>query len=421
MSSKERRFVGRWPSRAGLREILRLALPIIASMASATIASFVDTWMVARVGTAEIAAGMPAGVMAYTMTALPLGITQCVSTFAAQALGRGTPEEAAAFTWHGLYLSIVVGLACLFLWPVAPAFFSSFGHEPEIVILEVGYFRIRLWGIGLAVAIGALNGFFYGIHRPNVPLVAMVVNNGVNIVLAYMLIFGRWSAPALGLNGAALAFVLGSVFQWGLLLAAFLSTACHQEFATRTTRGLTWARMRQLCAIGWPAGVQQAVDVFSWGVLIILLVGRFGKEQLAASNIAVQYMSVSFMPGFGLGQALTALVGRYIGEGKPDVAIQRVYEGLFIAIAYMAFLGIIYVAFPGPLMAFFQAEPTVIRVGSSILLCAAVFQVFDAMNVTFAGALRGAGDTYGVAVITIALLVMVFAPLSLGAVAFTDL
>lgn len=411
----------RYPTPTGLREILHLALPIIASMASATIASFVDTWIVAQIGTTEMAAVMPAGVTAYTLTALPLGITQCVSTFAAQSLGRGNPAEGAAYTWQGLYLSIMVGLAGFLLWPVAPWFFGAFGHEPEVVALEVMYFRIRLWGVGLGVAIGALNGFFYGIHRPNIPLVAMVIDNIANVVLCYMLVLGVWGAPALGLAGAAVAFVVSFVAQLGVLLAAFLSTTCHREFLTRKDWRFSWSHLRQLVRIGWPIGVQQSLDVLSWGVLIILMVGRFGKEQLAASNIAIQYMTISFLPGIGLGQALTALVGRYIGEGNIETATQRVYEGLLLATLYMTFLGLIYFLFPEPLMAFFNADPRVIEAGSAILLCAAVFQLFDAMNVTFVGALRGAGDTHGIAWITVGLLVVVFAPLSIGAVIFTDL
>ncbi len=411
----------RYPTLTGLREILHLAFPIIASMASATIASFVDTWIVARIGTTEMAAVMPAGVTAYTLTALPLGITQCVSTFAAQSLGRGNPAEGAAYTWQGLYLSLLVGLTCFLLWPFAPMFFGAFGHEPEVVALEVIYFRIRLWGVGLGVAIGALNGFFYGIHRPNVPLVAMVVANLTNVVLCYMLVLGVWGAPALGLAGAAVAFVVSFVAQVGVLLAAFLSTTYQKEFFTREDWRFAPARLWQLVRIGWPIGVQQSLDVLSWGVLIILMVGRFGKEQLAASNIAIQYMTISFLPGIGLGQALTALVGRYIGEGNVETATQRVYEGLWLATLYMTFMGLIYFLIPGPLMAFFNADPRVIEAGSAILLCAAVFQLFDAMNVTFVGALRGAGDTHGIAWITIGLLVVVFAPLSIGAVMYTDL
>lgn len=409
------------PSRAGLREILRLALPIIVSMASATVMGFVDTWMVALVGTAEVAAAMPAGIVAYTLTALPLGIAQCVSTFTAQSLGRGSPAEGSAFAWQGLYLSLAVGTVCFVLWPAAPGFFSLFGHEPEVVALEIDYFRIRLWSVGVAVAVGALNGFFYGIHRPLIPLIAMVVDNVVNVLLGYVLIFGKLGVPALGLTGAALAFVLSYAVQVAILLWAFLSEVVHSQFATRAAWRWDWPRFRQLVHIGWPAGMQSAVDVLGWGVLIVLMVGRFGKEQLAASNITIQYMTISFMPGIGLAQALTALVGCYIGEGKIEIAVQRVYETLFLALSYMVLMAVLFWTCREPFMAFFNADPVVIRVGSNILLCAAIFQVFDGMGYTFAGALRGAGDTHWTAGLTVVLLFGVFAPLSLAAVTFTDL
>ena len=113
----------KYPTQNGLCEILRLALPIIVSMASATLASFVDTWIVAQIGTTEMAAIMPAGVTAYTLTALPLGITQCVSTFAAQSLGRGSREKAQRIRWQGLYLSVAIGVACFLLWPCGPLVF----------------------------------------------------------------------------------------------------------------------------------------------------------------------------------------------------------------------------------------------------------------------------------------------------------
>ncbi len=409
------------PTRTGLNEILRFAFPIILSMASYTVIGFVDTWMVAQVGTAEVAAAMPAGIIAYTLTALPLGITQCVSTFAAQALGRGTPDEGSLVAWQGLYLSGLVGLMFFALWPAAPSFFSLFGHEPDIIALEVVYFRVRLWGIGFSVAIGALSGFFYGLHRPKVPLVAAVVANIVNVFFAYTLIFGKCGAPALGLKGAALAMVFSFVVQFAVLFRVFLSQPYATRFATRTVWKPDWAAARRLLHIGLPAGTQMAIDVLGWGVLIILMVGQFGKQQLAASNIAIQYMTVSFMPALGLGQALTALVGRYIGEGKPDLAAQRVYEAFFLAMSYMALMGMSYVLFRFSFLSFFSQDPTVIQVGSRLLICAALLQVFDSMGITFAGALRGAGDTRWIAGLTITLLVCVFTPLSLGSVLLTNL
>lgn len=409
-----------FPTRTGLGEILRLALPIIASMASFTVMGFVDTWMVALVGTAEVAAAMPGGIMAFTITALPLGMTRCVSTFAAQAVGRGEPHEGAAYAWQGMYFGCVVGVACAVLWPVAPTFFSLFDHEAEVVVLEGDYFRVRLWGIGLSVIIGALSGFFYGIHRPTISLIGVLTANFTNVVLNYVFIFGNWGAPRLGLTGAALAMVLSFVTQILVLLGVFLSSAYQIQFSTRLTWRPDWTRMRQLIHIGWPAGLQGAIDVLGWGLLIIMIVGRFGKEHLAASNIAIQYMMISFMPALGLSQALSALVGRYIGEGQLETAVQRVYETLWVCLIYVGLIGGFFFVFRFVLISVFTTEPLVIQVGANILLCAVAFQLFDGLGITFFGALRGAGDTHWPAGFTLVVLGLVFTPLSLGSVAYTN-
>ena len=410
-----------FPTRTGLREILGLALPIIASMASFTVMGFVDTWMVALVGTAEVAAVMPGGVIAFTITALPLGITRCVSIFAAQAVGRDDPRAGAGYAWQGLYFGAGVGVACGLLWPVAPGFFALFGHEPEVLVLEVAYFRVRVWGIGLAVMIGALSGFFYGIHRPTVALVGVLIANLTNIVLNYIFIFGNWGAPRLGLTGAALAMVLSFVAQLGVLLGVFLSPSCQTEFSTRLNWRPDWIQTRQLLHIGWPAGMQGVLDMLGWGLLIIMLVGRFGKEHLAASNIAIQYMMISFMPAMGLSQALSALVGRYIGEGNLETAVRRVYETLGVCLLYVGLVSVFFFFWRFSLIAVFSSEPLVIHLGANMLLCAVAFQLFDGLGMTFFGALRGAGDTHWPAGFTVVALVCVFAPLGLGCVAYTGL
>src|SRR5207247_8380100 len=189
------------------------------------------------------------------------------------------------------------------------------------------------------------------------------------------------------------------------LLRARLSVrCCEARVPPFDPWRLAGPRMPQLLHIGWPAGAQSALDVLGWGVLIVLLVGRFGKEQLAASNIAIQYMTISFMPGFGLAQALTALVGRYIGEGRIELAIQRVHEALFLALSYMVLMGMIYFTFRAPFIAFFNPDPEVVHMGSNILLCAAAFQVFDGMGITFAGTLRGAAGAPGIAGLPVSLL-----------------
>ena len=406
---------------AGIKEILNLALPIILSMASYTLIGFVDTWMVAQVGTEEIAAAMPAGIIAYTLTAFPLGITQCVSTFASQSLGRRSPGEGSIVAWQGLYMSIAIGLFVFVLWPFAPYFFWSFKHEPSIVLLETTYFRIRLFGILFSVAVGTLNGFFYGMHRPRVPLLAMVTANCVNVILAYAMIFGEFGCPRLGLAGAAWAMVLSFAIQFAVLFLFFLSAPYAIAFETRTSWKPCWPSCVRLLRVGWAAGFQMFMDVLGWGLLIIMMVGQFGKEHLAASNITIQYMTLSFMPALVLGQALTAIVGKYIGEGKPDVAKARAREAFLLTILYMALIAGCIFLFRSSLARVFTADPAVVGIASNLMMCAILLQLFDGTGIVFAGALRGAGDTRWIAGLTTVLILCVFTPLSVGSVLFTGL
>ena len=132
-------------------------------------------------------------------------------------------------------------------------------------------------------------------------------------------------------------------------------------------------------------------------------------------------MMISFMPVMGLSHALSALVGRYIGEDKQETAVQRVYETLCISLVYVGLMGVFFFAFRFSLIGVFSTDPLVIQLGANVLLCAVAFQLFDGLGMTFFGALRGAGDTHWPAGFTVVALVTVFTPLSLGSVAYTNL
>ena len=132
----------------------------------------------------------------------------------------------------------------------------------------------------------------------------------------------------------------------------------------------------------------------------------------AASNIAMQITHLSFMPAVGLSVATTSLFGKAVGEKKPDKALRYARASLVIAMAYMTCMGVLFFLFRRPLIAMFRPESDVVRIGSYILICAAVFQTFDAVGIVSSGALRGAGDTRWVAIAGLSLAWFIFLPLS---------
>ncbi len=155
-----------------------------------------------------------------------------------------------------------------------------------------------------------------------------------------------------------------------------------------------------LLKVGFPAGFGFMVNMAAWGIILFGLVGRFGKEALAATSAVFACMNVSFMPIVGLGTALTAAVGKSIGGGRKDVAIKQTSVCLRVALVYMGLVGLCFFMFRNDLMAFWSPDnKEVISIGVNIFIFAAIFQVFDAMLLTYYDALRGAGDTLWLAIV----------------------
>ena len=250
--------------------------------------------------------------------------------------------------------------------------------------------------------------FFFGVHRPRIVLYISIFSNGFNILANYVLIFGKWGFPAMGLEGAA----IGSVIAWGLhffvLLAAFLAPAMRRKFKTHMVRVVRWRQCRDLLKLGWPSGVQFCNDILSWGFGVIILAGVFGIAHRAASTIVMRYLGISFMPTVGIGIAVTAVVGKAIGEGKPDLARHRTHVALVVAVVYMGVCGVVFWLFRHEMVDVFithvdlsgmtgeevaRLSTEIHQAGSNILICAALFQVLDAFCIIYIGALRGAGDT----------------------------
>jgi len=402
----------------GLGELLSLSWPASLTMLNATLIRFVDGLMVSRVGHEPFAAQMVAGMWAFVIEGFMVGTLTVVNTYVSQNIGAGNLHRTSRYAWAGLFLAW--GFAAVFaplIFAARPLFTMLQSESETLVALEMLYFRYMILSIGLTLSARVLEQFFYGIHRPRVVLTVSIVANAVNVAGNYVLIFGKFGLPAMGLEGAA----IGSVISWGvqvaLLMGIFFSPAMHRRFSTFTLRGLRLRYVGQLLSVGWPAGVQLFNDIFSWSVFISVLVGRvFGQAHLAASTIAMRYTGLSFMPAVGIGVATTALVGRYIGAGRPDLARKRAHVGVLAAMAYMGICGLIFFLFRYPLVSLLVKTPAagspvaearvveeILRIGARVMICAAVFQLFDAVGIVFVGALRGAGDTRWPMFLTIAL------------------
>jgi MATE family multidrug resistance protein len=412
MTEKSGHIVERESQMAVLRDVLRIALPMIVATSSATIMQFVDALMVSRVGAEETTAVVPAGISVFVFMAFLIGILSCTSTFVGQCFGAGNNADCARYAWQGVYIAVVSGFVVTLLWPAAPHIFAAFGHGAEVQKLEVAYFRIRLLSVaGLAMSV-ALSGFFQAVSHPRIPMIVAVFSNLLNFVLDYVLIFGKLGFDPMGIRGAATATVIASSVQGLAMLAIFLGPTFNKKFSSRGMARWDWHRMGRLFSIGWAAGVNFSLDVASWSVFTSLVIGRLGDTPLEASNIALQIIHLSFMPTVGISIGLTALVGQWIGRRDIAAAKRRTYVALKLGMGYMLMMAVFFFLFRERLISLFRTDPEVVRIGSTILIVAAVCQIFDAISIVMRGALKGAGDTRWVAIFTVGYAWLVFVPTS---------
>jgi len=403
----------------GIGEVFKLALPTALSMLNVVFMQFVDGLMIARIrpGEAEaLSAQFAGGMFSFAPAALAMGTLTVVNIFVAQNLGAGRLKRCGEYTWSGLYMAWVYALALLPVIWLARPMFGLLGHAPGVQHLEVMYFRYMIAALGIMLSCRVLERFFYGIHRPGVVYLVSLVANGVNILGDYVLIFGKWGFPRLGLEGAAIATVIGMATGLAVVAALFFSRSIAKTYGTRIGWRLHLGQIRQMWRVGWPAGAQFCLDILGWGVCIIVLVGSLdtidgvadpdaGTIQLAATSVVMRFIRVSFMPAVGIGIATTALVGRYIGARQLHLVQRRVYAAVILGVAYMGACALVFWLFRYPLLRVFLSitppkDPAaaerltqIVGIGSKVMICAAFFQVADAFGIVYIGALRGAGDT----------------------------
>lgn len=407
----------------------RIALPTVATMTSYTLMTFVDKWLVSHLGPDYVGAHGNGGLAAWLPISLAHGGLAVINTFVAQNLGAGRPDRGPAYCWNGIWLGTLywiillvplgVALPWLFQTLAAPAH-DAMGLDPAQARLAATYGSILLYGAGLNLATRCISQFFFGMHRPGVVLTAGVLANVLNVYLSAVLVFGNapplpalgwlgvaahWAAaslsiPPMGIAGSALGTVIATAVELALPLAVFLGPNFNARCRTRAAWRPSIAHLRDILRLGTPAGVMFANEMICWTFFMVYLVSRFGRLHAAAGWIAHQYMALSFMPAVGISVAVTALVGRYQGMGRPDLAAGRAWLGVRIAAVYMGLCGAVFVLFPTPLLTLFIAPDTppqdvaqLIRLGTAMLLATATFQLFDAIAMVLSGALRGAGDT----------------------------
>lgn len=388
----------RWNSPGGYRELLRIAIPLILSTSAWSIQHFVDRMFLTWYSPETIAAAMPAGVFNFTIMSLFIGTAGYISTFVAQYHGSKQFRNIGPIVWQGIYIAIIGGIFHFLLIPLAKPIFGFIGHAQDIQSLEIIYFQVLCMGAFPAIASSALSGFFSGRGKTWPLMWINVLVTAINIVLDYFLIFGNGGFPELGIKGAAIATVISACVGFLIYLIIILRPSFCKEYCTLSGWKLEFSLFRRLIKFGFPNGVQFFIDMAGF-TAFLMIVGKLGRDSLAATNIAFNINNLAFMPMIGFGIAVSVLVGQHLGNDKPELARKSTYSGFHITIFYMSAMAVLYLTYPELFIKPFvagsepQALASIRKIVVVLLKFVAVYSIFDTFNIIFAAAIKGAGDT----------------------------
>jgi len=392
----------------GVAEMLAMALPMVISTSADTLMTFTDRLFLSKLGPEAMNAAMAGGLANFMAMTFFIGLISYTTALAAQQLGAGSKPRAAQAAGQGVWLALAAWPLLLLLRPLASPVFSRLGLDAAQLPLQVQYFRILILGSGLGLLRGPFIGFFCGIGRTRVVMASALTALAVNALMAWLLIFGHWGLPALGIQGAAIGTLIGSSAGLLVMLASALAPRIRHEFhvtrALRFDQGLMWELLRR----GAPSGLELFLNLLAFNLLILLFQSQ-GAGVATATSIIFSWDMVSFVPLIGVEQSVTSLVGRFVGAGDLDSADKAAWSGIKLTWAFSSLIFALFVFFPGALVAVFApsaptpvfsaAEPLAV----AMLRLASLYVLVQGALMVYTGALRGAGDTLWAMLLTVAM------------------
>lgn len=410
------------PARADLRTLLKLAWPVVLARSTQSVVGVCDALMCAPLGGDALAAATTGAINTFSLIILPMGTVFIVQSFAAQYFGRGDLPSAARYAWYGLVLAAIAMVVAIAATPIIGPVLGLFRYEPAVHDAMTGYIGWRLWSVGAVVGIETIGNWFAGLGDTRLQMRAGVVTMVANIALNWVLIYGKFGAPAMGVEGAALASALASWCGFALVALAFRWR--HREISRGAPLGLRRGEFLRMLRFGLPNGFNWTMEFAAFVLFINVLVGALGTHVLAAFNVILNINMVSFMPAFGVSSAGAILAGQAIGAGHPDQVprILRLTAGVMMT--WMGGVGLAYLFLPRLLMSAFAppdaSAPALLAVGAMMLRVTAVWQIFDALGLAFGEILRAAGDTAWCMWARLVVAWLVFWPVAYWAVVVRD-
>lgn len=376
--------------------LLALGLPLIGSRLAQFAIGFTDTMMMGWYAVEGLAALTIASSVFFVFFLVGSGLATAVSPMVAAAIAAGDIRQARRVTRMGLWVVVLYGALTLPIMFAAEPILLAFRQDPVVARLSGEYLGLAALGLIPALITAALTNFLSALEKTRAILLVTIGSAVLNAGLNYVLIFGHFGAPELGILGAAIASATINIV--GAVLLCVYALRRQPEFELfRNIHRPDWPAFREVFQLGWPIGLTWFAEVGLFAGAG-LLVGMVGKLELAAHGIALQITSATFMVHLGLSQAATVRAGSAWGRSD-RTALRAVARSSFIlSMGFVAITIAVFLLMPEPLIwPFLETDAperaTLVAAATVLLACAALFQFVDAGQVMALGVLRGVQDT----------------------------
>ena len=369
-----------------------LAFPVILGQIGHMITSFADAMMVGHIGSTELAAVSLAGSLIIIPTLLIIGLSIGITPLVGKAFGEGNLEKVNDYFFHGFALNLLVSIILTIFVYLSIPYLVYLNQPKEVLELSIPYFIIMNFSIIPYVLMLSAKQFTEGIEMTKPAMYVSIIGNLLNVLLNYILIFGKFGFPEMGLLGAGIASFIARTFMGVVFFVyVFKNKEINKYISINLKNKFNIERFVELFKVGFPIGVQFTLEVgvFSMGVIII---GWFGTTALAAHQVAINFASLTFMISSGLATASTIRISNLIGQRKFKEMRLVGFSNLILIIGFMLVSGLIFISFRFYLPYLFTNETNVINEAAKLLFVAAFFQIFDGVQIIGLGNLRGMAD-----------------------------
>ncbi len=371
---------------------LNLAVPVMITQAGQMVVQFADNIMVGHLGTVEFAG------VAFANSVFVIGMVFCIcftqglTPYAGQNYGKGKYREVARYFQNSfimdIFLCVIMAGIMLSLIPLM----QYMGQDPEILDYARSYYRILVISLVPFILFFAIRNFSEGIGITKYAMYITVASNIINIFLNWVLIFGHWGFPRMGVNGAAIATLISRIIMF-ISFAVLLAYINPYKKYLRLIRKpfIDGKKIKELLKTSVPIALQGLVEVTAFS-LSGIMVGWFGKEAMAANQIALTITTFSFMIAQGIGVAATIRVSHQFGEKRYSDARKAGFAAVHLSVGLMGTAGIVYVLLRHYIPHLFTSDPAVASIAGSLLIISAGFQIFDAIQLAGIASLRALAD-----------------------------